>query len=136
MHKREAVAALNYNQEMDMIVFDHLISETGEEYKKYTLVPDLDYEGFKWISPANGLHASKKYSTTHSQQGKAPVGEPVNKSKVDLTRPRTAEDINAETPGEGGAEREEKRKKIKLRYLKYSMVFFIALLAILPSCDY
>ncbi|WP_346320192.1 hypothetical protein [Chitinophaga sp. YIM B06452] len=107
-YKREAVAALNYNQEMDMIVFDHLISETGEEYKKYTLVPDLDYEGFKWKA-GKWVHIEKIFHDA-LQQGKAPVGEPVNKSKVDLTRPRTAEEINAETL-EKAAQKGKKKKK-------------------------
>ena len=33
---------------MDMIVFDHLISESEEPVKKFTLIPDGTYEGFKW----------------------------------------------------------------------------------------
>ncbi|MGN6508880.1 MAG: hypothetical protein ACTHLD_05420 [Chitinophaga sp.] len=107
-YTREAVASLNYNPEMDMIVFDHLISETGEEYKKYTLVPDLDYEGFKWKA-GKWVHIEKVFHDA-LEQGKVPVGEPMNKQKVDLTRPRTAEDINAETLKKQ-AEKGKKKKK-------------------------
>lgn len=108
-YKREAVASLNYNPEMDMIVFDHLISETGEEYKKYTLVPDLDYEGFKWKA-GKWVHVEKVFHDA-LQQGKVPVGEPMNKQKVDITRPRTAEDINAETLEKEARKGKKKKKK-------------------------
>jgi hypothetical protein len=47
-YKKEASAKLNYDEEEDMIVMDHLISQTNEPDKKYTLVPGGDYEGFRW----------------------------------------------------------------------------------------
>ncbi len=48
--KKEANAKLNYDPDLDMITFAHLISETGENSSKYTLVPYGSYEGFKWIN--------------------------------------------------------------------------------------
>ncbi|MDB5191221.1 MAG: hypothetical protein JWQ96_784 [Segetibacter sp.] len=47
-YKKEGKARMNYDPEFDMIVYDHLESETNENDKKYTLVPDGDYQGFKW----------------------------------------------------------------------------------------
>lgn len=93
-YKREAVAAMNYNPDMQMIVFDHLISETGETGKKYTYIPDLDYEGFKWKA-GKWVHVEKVFNDA-LQQGKFPIGQPLDKKRTDLTRPRTAEDIMAE----------------------------------------
>lgn len=47
-YKKEANTLLNYDPELGMIVFDHLISETDEPAKKNTYIPDGSYEGFKW----------------------------------------------------------------------------------------
>ncbi|WP_207493483.1 hypothetical protein [Aridibaculum aurantiacum] len=47
-YKKDGRARMNYDSEMDLIIFDHLISETNENDKKYTFIPDGDYQGFKW----------------------------------------------------------------------------------------
>jgi hypothetical protein len=47
-YKKEANTTFNYNPELDMIIVDHLISETDEPEKKNTYIPDGDFEGFKW----------------------------------------------------------------------------------------
>lgn len=47
-YKKEAGTTFNYNPELDMIIFDHLISETDQPEKKDTYIPDGDFEGFKW----------------------------------------------------------------------------------------
>ena len=47
-YKKEANTTFNYNPELDMIIVDHLISETEEPEKKSTYIPDGDFEGFKW----------------------------------------------------------------------------------------
>ncbi len=47
-YKKDAKAKLVYDPDMDMIVFDHLVSESNEQAKKFTLIPDGTYEGFKW----------------------------------------------------------------------------------------
>jgi len=49
--KKEANAKMNYDPDLDMITFAHLISENGETSAKYTLIPYGTFEGFKW---ANG----------------------------------------------------------------------------------
>lgn len=47
-YKKNAGARLNYDKELKMIIVEHLRSETNEPEKKYTFIPDGDYEGFKW----------------------------------------------------------------------------------------
>lgn len=47
-YKKQGNARMNYDKDMDMIVYDHLVSESNEPGKAYTLVPDGDYQGFKW----------------------------------------------------------------------------------------
>ncbi|MEO6584100.1 MAG: hypothetical protein ABIO05_07235, partial [Ferruginibacter sp.] len=47
-YKREAGPRLTFDEELNMIIMEHLISPTNEPNKKWTLIPDGDYEGFKW----------------------------------------------------------------------------------------
>ncbi|HUQ67267.1 MAG TPA: hypothetical protein VM101_13985 [Flavitalea sp.] len=47
-YKKEANTLLNYDADLDMIIYDHLISETEEPEKKNTYIPDGSYEGFRW----------------------------------------------------------------------------------------
>ena len=47
-YKKEASTTFNYDSSLDMIIYDHLISETDEPNRKETYVPDGDYEGFTW----------------------------------------------------------------------------------------
>lgn len=47
-YKKEAKTFFNYDPELDLIIVDHLISETDEPEKKFTYIPDGDYEAFRW----------------------------------------------------------------------------------------
>jgi hypothetical protein len=47
-YKKEAKTFFNYDPEKDIIVYDHLISESNEPQKKSTYIPDGDFEAFKW----------------------------------------------------------------------------------------
>jgi outer membrane lipoprotein-sorting protein len=47
-YKKDGGARINYDPELDMVVFDHLVSESRDNTKKYSLVPDGDFEGFRW----------------------------------------------------------------------------------------
>lgn len=74
-YKKDAHPRLNYDPEMDMIVFDHLISEDGHLSQKYTLIPDGDYEGFSW---KNGKwNYVKKIFDQKLEDGQAPVPVPI-----------------------------------------------------------
>jgi hypothetical protein len=46
--KKEGRARLTYDEEKKVIVYDHLVSESNEPIRKYTYIPDGDYEGLKW----------------------------------------------------------------------------------------
>lgn len=78
-YKKDGNARMQWDEELDMIIFEHLIPENNEPQKKYTYIPDGDYEGFKW---ANGKweHIEKVF-TFKLQDGQAPVGNPVHESK-------------------------------------------------------
>ncbi len=74
-YKKVGRARLNYDRELDMIVFDHLISEDNEPDKKFTLVPDGDYEGFKW-DKGQWVFVEKVFDFK-LKDGEAPVPEPL-----------------------------------------------------------
>ena len=92
--KKDATISLSYNPDMDMIVYDHLISETNQPSKPSTFVPDLDYEGFKWKA-GKWVHIEKVFHDA-LPQGKVPLAAPLNQKQKKMTKPRTAEEINEE----------------------------------------
>jgi hypothetical protein len=73
--KKDTRARLNYDADMDVILFDHLISESNNVSKKYTLIPDGDYEGFKWNN-GRWEHVDKVFAAS-LLDGQAPVPEPL-----------------------------------------------------------
>ena len=59
-YKKEASTTLNFNEDMKMIIVDHLVSETNEPDYAWTFVPDGDYEGFQWLN-GKWQHIDKVY---------------------------------------------------------------------------
>ncbi len=47
-YKKNGGVRLFYNDKLDEIIFDHIVSENNDPATKSTLVPYGDYEGFKW----------------------------------------------------------------------------------------
>lgn len=98
--KKDGRARVQYDEEMDMILFDHLVSETDEPQKKYTLIPDGDYEGFKW-QDNQWVHVNKVF-TFKLKDGEAPVPEPLdfeNRQKIeDILNGRKKEEVKTSTP--------------------------------------
>jgi hypothetical protein len=78
-YKKAASTTVNYEDEMKLILLDHLISETDEPEKLFTYVPDGDYEGFKWQN-GKWVHIDKVF-TYKLQDGQAPVGDPILDSR-------------------------------------------------------
>ena len=79
-YKKNGNGRLLYDEEMKMIMYDHLISETNEPAKKFTYVPDGDYEAFKWVN-GKWLHVEKVF-TFKLIDGQAPVEKPLNENKL------------------------------------------------------
>jgi len=73
--KKDASPRLTYDPDQDMIIYEHLISESGEPQKKYTYIPDGDYEGLKWAD-GKWVHIQKVY-TQKTEEGKEPVPQPI-----------------------------------------------------------
>lgn len=72
-YKKEARTYVNYEPELKLILFDHLISETDEPEFPWTFVPDGDYEGFKWQN-GQWVHVDKVFNYK-LEDGQAPVGD-------------------------------------------------------------
>lgn len=86
-YKKEGNARLQYDEELDMILYDHLIPENGEADKKYTYIPDGDYEGFKWKN-GKWVHIDKVF-TFALQDGQAPVPVPFKEDNLTVPAPKT-----------------------------------------------
>ncbi|RYY70584.1 MAG: hypothetical protein EOO13_06125 [Chitinophagaceae bacterium] len=83
--KKDASPRLTYDTDLNMIVFEHLISESNQPNKKWTLVGDGDYEGFKWMD-GRWVYVNKIFNEV-TPEGKAPAPVPLNDSKLNTTPP-------------------------------------------------
>ncbi len=69
--KKESSPRLTYDNDLQMIVMEHLISESNEPDKLWTLVGDGDYEGFKWTA-GKWVYNSKIFNEV-TPEGQAPI---------------------------------------------------------------
>lgn len=81
-YKKQTSARMRYDSELGIIIYDHLISEDNLPDKKYTYVPDGDYEGFKWEN-GKWVHIDKVF-TFKLQEGQAPVEKPLKENKLNI----------------------------------------------------
>ncbi len=75
--KKGARVLMNYIEELQMILVDHLVSDNdnADPDLPWTFVPDGDQEGFKWEN-GKWVHIDKVF-TYKLQDGQAPVGDPL-----------------------------------------------------------
>jgi hypothetical protein len=95
-YKKEAKTFFNYDPELDMIVFDHLISESDEPDRKETYIPDGDFEAFKWDN-GQWVHVEKVFNF-RLKEGEFPMDEKLydDNGNVDEERLQRASDRNLE----------------------------------------
>lgn len=74
-YKKNTGARLTYDAQLGMIIYEHLESETNEPTKKWTFIPDGDYEGFKWKN-GKWVHVNKVFNQI-TPEGKEPVPNPI-----------------------------------------------------------
>ncbi len=123
-YKKDASPRLTYDEDQDMIIYEHLISETGEPEKKYTYIPDGDYEGLRW-NDGKWVHIEKVF-TQKLEDGNAPVPEPiidakgtVDESKLKDNRAYTIDDSQAVNTGKSSEiKRKTTHSKTKLKTKK------------------
>lgn len=73
--KKNTRVLMNFIPDLEMILVDHLISETDQPELVWTMVPDGDQEGYKWEN-GRWVHIDKVF-TFKLQDGQAPVGDPL-----------------------------------------------------------
>ncbi len=101
--KKNARVLVNYIPDLDLILVDHLVSETDEPEHPWTFVPDGDNEAFRWEN-GQWLHVDKAFDFKLDTQGmdmylgKPPVGEPIldNRGKRDEKKLKEKSDRNRE----------------------------------------
>lgn len=81
-YKKNASPRLVYDVDQDMIIYEHLIAETGEVQKKYTYIGDGDYEGLKW-KDGKWVHIDKVFTQT-TNLGEEPLPNPIRDAKGDV----------------------------------------------------
>jgi hypothetical protein len=74
-YKKGSGARLTYDEELQVIVKEHLISESNQPQRKWTLIGDGDYEGFKW-SKGKWAYIEKIFDQI-TPEGKAPTPLPL-----------------------------------------------------------
>jgi hypothetical protein len=92
--KKEASPRLTYDAEMDAVVFDELVSESNTPQKKWTLIADGEYEGFKWrdgkwihLKDIFGGVVPKKYDAPKLlRDAKGNLLEPIKNSEEDANK--------------------------------------------------
>jgi hypothetical protein len=89
--KKGARVLVNYIEEEQMILVDHLISDNNNANPDlaWTLIPDGDQEGFKWEN-GKWMHIDKVFNFK-LQDGQAPVGEPLLDPKGNKNETRLQE---------------------------------------------
>jgi hypothetical protein len=95
-YKKDAAPRLNYDNEMGLIIYEHLISETGEPQKKYTYIPDGDYEGLKW-KDGKWVHIEKVF-TQITPEGQEPVPAPIRDAQGNIDQSK----LSKRTPEDSG----------------------------------
>ena len=75
-YKKDAATRFNYDPQMDMIMFDHLVPEGDEPNRKDSYIPDGDFEGFKW-QDGMWVHVEKKIFEFKLKDGEFPQEEKV-----------------------------------------------------------
>ena len=103
-YKKEAGPRLTYDKDLDLIVVEHLISESNEPKKTWTLIGDGDYEGFKWKN-GKWVHVEKIFNLV-TPDGQAPVPNPLRDpaGNLDENKLKGAEEnptAPAKTKGKG-----------------------------------
>ena len=94
-YKKTAGARLTYDDNLNMIVFEHLESESNEPKKKWTLIPDGDYEGFKWAK-GQWVHVEKVF-TQITPEGQEPVPSPIKDAQGNTDEDKLQNNIPTET---------------------------------------
>ena len=110
-YKKSTGARLTYDENLSMIVFEHLESESNEPKKKWTLIPDGDYEGFKWNND-KWVHVEKVFNQV-TPEGKEPVPSPLKDTQGNLQEDKLQNSESEKAPVEEMPSTIKKPKVVK-----------------------
>lgn len=110
-YKKEARTLFNYNPEMDMIIYDHLVSESDQPTRKETFIPDGDFEGFRWEN-GQWVHVDKVFNFK-LKEGDVPVEETIKDDAGNINEKRLMD--QSEKNIENAKKREEAEKKVPVK---------------------
>lgn len=116
-YKKNASPRLVYDTDQNLIIYEHLISETDEPKKKYTYIGDGDYEGLKW-KDGKWVHIDKVFSQV-TKEGDEPIPSPVRDANGDIDQKKLKnngmEDEKNEEPSKVAIKTKVTPSKIKVK---------------------
>lgn len=92
-YKKDSGPRLTYDDDLQLIIMEHLVSESNEPMKKYTLVGDGDYEGFRWMNN-QWIYVGKVFNQV-TPEGQAPVPKPIRSDDGTIDESK----LNTQQPG-------------------------------------
>ncbi|HNA00180.1 MAG TPA: hypothetical protein PLN49_04920 [Ferruginibacter sp.] len=104
-YKKDAGPRLTYDKDLDLIIVEHLVSESGDPRKKWTLVGDGDYEGFKWKN-GKWIHVEKVFNYV-TPLGQEPLPNPIRNQDGNLMEDK----LGGPPPAEEKKETTKQKKK-------------------------
>ncbi|MBL7694012.1 MAG: hypothetical protein JNK91_04155 [Ferruginibacter sp.] len=104
-YKKDAGPRLTYDKDLDLIIVEHLVSESGDPKKKWTLVGDGDYEGFKWKN-GKWIHVEKVFNYV-TPLGQEPLPNPIRNQDGNLMEDK----LGGPPPAEEKKETTKQKKK-------------------------
>ena len=105
-YKKDTRVLVDYVDDIGMILVDHLVSETDQPELKWTLIPDGDQEGFKWVN-GKWQHIDKVF-TYKLQDGQVPVVDPLYDSKGKANEQKLQEKSDKNKSREGKKEEDQR----------------------------
>jgi hypothetical protein len=97
-YQKDAGARLVYDEDLQMIIAEHLYSPSNEPQKKWTLIPDGDYEGFKWLQ-GKWIHVEKVFNQV-TAEGSEPMPSPVKDASGNTYESRLKDNLPTEKSDE------------------------------------
>ncbi|MBK8952179.1 MAG: hypothetical protein IPM85_07755 [Chitinophagaceae bacterium] len=98
--KKGTRVLVNFIPDLEIILVDHLISETDQPDLAWTFVPDGDQEGFKWEN-GKWVHIDKVFNFK-LQDGQAPVDDPLLDEKGNRNEKKLQDNTNKNKTKESG----------------------------------
>lgn len=105
-YKKEAGTHFNYDPQMDMVVYDHLVPEGDEPKKKDTYVPDGDFEAFQW-KDGKWLHVQRQLFNYKLKDGQFP-----QEAKI-LDDQGKANEVQLQQQSEQNKQKEKEKPPVK-----------------------